>query len=46
MGRNSDNKLIKEMINWAPDENLEAGLVKTYSWISEQIKLNKKDAVC
>ena len=43
MGRNSDNKLIKETINWSPDENLEAGIVKTYAWIEEQIKLNKQD---
>jgi GDP-D-mannose 3',5'-epimerase len=43
MGRNSDNRLIKEMTNWVPDEDLEAGLIKTYAWISEQIKLNKQD---
>jgi nucleoside-diphosphate-sugar epimerase len=38
MGRNSHNKLIKETIGWAPDENLEYGIQKTYAWISEQIK--------
>jgi GDP-D-mannose 3',5'-epimerase len=43
MGRNSDNRLIKEMINWAPDENLEDGLGKTYAWISEQIQQGQKD---
>lgn len=43
MGRNSDNRLIKEMINWVPDEDLESGLIKTYAWINEQIKLNKQD---
>lgn len=43
MGRNSDNKLIKETIGWAPDEDLEAGILKTFEWISEQIKLNKQD---
>jgi len=43
MGRNSDNKLIKEMINWEPNENLEAGIKKTYTWIEQQIKLNKED---
>ena len=37
MGRNSDNTLIKELIDWAPDEDLEAGLTKTYQWISEQL---------
>lgn len=44
MGRNSDNKLIKETINWAPDEDLESGLIKTYKWIDEQIQLGLKDA--
>ena len=43
MGRNSDNKLIKETINWAPDEDLESGLIKTYSWIQEQIASNRQD---
>jgi len=42
-GRNSHNKLIKEMINWSPDEDLESGLLKTYNWIQEQIKFNNKD---
>ena len=37
MGRNSDNTLIKELIDWAPAEDLEAGLTKTYQWISEQL---------
>ena len=44
MGRNSDNRLIKETINWAPDEDLESGLIKTYNWIDEQIQLGLKDA--
>ena len=43
MGRNSDNTLIKQKINWAPDEDLEGGLVKTYAWIQEQIAMNIKD---
>lgn len=44
MGRNSDNKLIKEKLGWAPSESLYDGMVKTYKWISEQVeksKLNK-----
>ena len=43
MGRNSDNKLIKDMINWVPDEDLESGLIKTYAWITEQIASGIKD---
>ena len=35
-GRNSHNKLIKETIGWAPGEDLEAGLIKTYAWIESQ----------
>jgi nucleoside-diphosphate-sugar epimerase len=37
MGRNSHNKLIRETISWAPADNLEYGLEKTYAWISEQL---------
>jgi nucleoside-diphosphate-sugar epimerase len=43
MGRNSDNKLIKETIDWTPDEDLESGLIKTYAWIQEQIDNGEKD---
>lgn len=45
MGRNSHNKLIIESINWAPIENLEYGLLETYNWINQQIKLGKKDFI-
>lgn len=38
MGRNSDNTMIKQVVGWAPDENLEYGLKITYGWILEQIK--------
>jgi GDP-D-mannose 3', 5'-epimerase len=38
MGRNSHNRLIQETIGWAPGDNLEYGLEKTYAWISEQLK--------
>jgi GDP-D-mannose 3', 5'-epimerase len=40
MGRNSHNKLIKQLINWSPNENLEHGIKKTYRWISSQIDKN------
>ena len=43
MGRTSDNKLIKELIDWAPDEDLETGIEKTYQWISEQIVSGQAD---
>jgi nucleoside-diphosphate-sugar epimerase len=37
MGRNSDNTLIEEKINWAPADNLEYGLEQTYKWIEGQL---------
>lgn len=36
-GRNSDNRLIAERLNWAPHHSLREGLEKTYAWISEQV---------
>lgn len=41
MGRNSDNKLIKEKINWQPNAPLFDGLKKTYEWVSSQVAVNK-----
>lgn len=39
-GRNSDNKLIREKLNWAPSQPLKTGLEKTYNWINEQVHKN------
>jgi nucleoside-diphosphate-sugar epimerase len=36
-GRNSDNKLIREKLSWAPSATLKSGLEKTYAWIFEQV---------
>jgi GDP-D-mannose 3', 5'-epimerase len=36
-GRKSDNKLIQEKLNWSPSIPLNDGLIKTYSWINEQV---------
>jgi nucleoside-diphosphate-sugar epimerase len=35
--RCSNNKLIKEVLNWSPDSNLKKGLSETYSWIYNQV---------
>jgi len=43
MGRTSDNNLIKETIGWAPDEDLETGIEKTYNWICGQIESGVED---
>lgn len=37
-GRNSDNALIKEKLNWAPSRPLRDGIQVTYNWILDQIK--------
>lgn len=37
-GRNSDNNLIKEKLNWSPTQPLYSGLIKTYEWIDSKIK--------
>ncbi len=36
-GRNSDNRLIRERLNWAPSQPLRQGLEKTYAWIEAQV---------
>jgi nucleoside-diphosphate-sugar epimerase len=36
MGRNSDNTLIKQYLNWEPNIPLRTGLEKTYAWIYDQ----------
>ena len=37
-GRNSDNKLIKEKLGWAPNYPLYNGLTETYNWINKQVE--------
>ena len=39
-GRNSDNKLIRQKLGWAPSRSLGEGLIMVYQWISEQVKSN------
>jgi GDP-D-mannose 3',5'-epimerase len=36
-GRNSDNTLIKKLMNWEPNTKLRVGMEKTYRWIYDQI---------
>jgi nucleoside-diphosphate-sugar epimerase len=36
-GRNSDNTLIKEKLDWTYTMSLEEGLRRTYEWISKQV---------
>lgn len=44
-GRNSDNRLIREKLNWEPSQTLREGIEKTYAWISEQVAAMKEEAV-
>jgi len=37
-GRKSDNRLIKEKLNWEPSQPLNVGLIKTYQWILEKVE--------
>jgi nucleoside-diphosphate-sugar epimerase len=36
-GRNSDNTLIKEYLDWAPSVSLREGLARTYAWIENEM---------
>jgi len=36
-GRNSDNTLIRQYLNWEPSIPLRTGMKKTYEWIREQV---------
>ena len=36
-GRNSDNRLIRQMLGWAPSQTLNDGLRTTYDWIATQV---------
>lgn len=46
-GRNSENTLIMEYLNWEPSIPLKKGLTKTYDWIKDQMSQDlaiKKEA--
>lgn len=40
-GRNSDNKLIREKLGWAPSQQLVDGMSKTYEWVNAQVAASK-----
>ena len=43
-GRNSDNRLIREKLNWDYGMTLEEGIRKTYEWIDIQVKAKKLES--
>ena len=44
-GRNSNNDLIREKLNWDYSQSLEEGISKTYNWINDQIKIKQLSSV-
>ena len=40
-GRNSDNTLCQQVLNWKPKISLEEGLEKTYQWIKRKLEKTK-----
>ncbi|MBL7157871.1 MAG: NAD-dependent epimerase/dehydratase family protein [Candidatus Omnitrophica bacterium] len=40
-GRNSDNRLIREKLGWAPSYSLKTGLEKTYPWVEARVKTSR-----
>lgn len=41
-GRNSDNRLIRQKLGWAPSAPLQNGLEKTYGWIDAQVQESRQ----
>lgn len=39
-GRNSDNRLVRQRLGWAPSQPLRTGLERTYGWIEQQVRRN------
>ncbi len=42
-GRNSDNRLIRKELGWAPSQSLYEGLSRTYPWIESQLKAYREE---
>lgn len=41
-GRNSDNRMIKSALGWAPSRPLREGLENTYSWVAAQVRAGRQ----
>lgn len=44
-GRNSDNRLILEKLEWKPSQPLNVGLEVTYQWIHQQVLLRNRKPI-
>jgi len=42
-GRNSDNTLIREKLNWEPTAKLYDGMCKLYNWVLSEVNKNKSN---
>jgi nucleoside-diphosphate-sugar epimerase len=42
-GRNSDNGLIFEKLEWKPEKPLKEGLKDTYVWIEKQVRVARNE---
>ena len=42
-GRNSDNTLIRKMLDWEPSTPLDTGLAATYEWIEKQFESSQTE---
>lgn len=42
-GRNSDNRLIKQVLDWAPSGTLRQGLERLYPWVLSQVQQKERD---
>ena len=43
-GRNSDNRLMFQSLQWRPSQPLVVGLEKTYQWIQAQVAAQRRAA--
>jgi GDP-D-mannose 3', 5'-epimerase len=44
-GRNSDNALIKKVLNWEPSTKLNQGLISTYRFIKCELEIEKSNGI-
>ena len=44
-GRNPDNNLIKQKLNWAPSQALRIGMNKTFAWVKNQVETSSAPAL-
>jgi nucleoside-diphosphate-sugar epimerase len=43
-GRNSDNTLLRQVLDWTPQVSLEEGLAKTYAWVEQQASISLRQS--